>query len=161
MQRQIERGIGDAAEMLARVDRCSVTGRGPNYATAFEAALKLKELTQVSAESYSPADLMHGPVAVLGANSPLLAFAVAGPALQSVVDAAVSARGRGARCLAITDRAEAFPTGCESLPLVGTAEWLSPFVAILPAQALAAQTALARGVALDTPFGLSKVTRTV
>jgi glucosamine--fructose-6-phosphate aminotransferase (isomerizing) len=46
------------------------------------------------------------------------------------------------------------------LPLVRVAEWLSPLVAILPVQALAAQLAVARGVDVDAPFGLHKVTRT-
>jgi len=46
------------------------------------------------------------------------------------------------------------------VPLVSTPEWLSPLVAILPAQLLAVAVATRRGVALDTPFGLTKVTRT-
>ncbi len=161
MQEQIERGIGAATELVVGIDRCTVTGRGPNYATAFEAALKLKELTGITAEPYSPADLMHGPVAVLGRDSPLIAVGPAGPSLPSVVDAALAARDRGARCLAISDALEAFPAGCEIVRLVTVAEWLSPLIAILPAQILSAQAALERGVALDTPFGLSKVTRTV
>jgi glucosamine--fructose-6-phosphate aminotransferase (isomerizing) len=161
MQEQIERGVGETPEILAGVERCAVAGRGPNYATAFEAALKIKELTGVAAEPYSPADLMHGPVAVLGPHSPLLAVGVEGPALGSVVDAACEASERQAQCLAITDAPNSFPRACRIVALVGVAEWLSPLVAILPAQALAAEVALERGVPLDTPFGLSKVTRTV
>jgi glutamine---fructose-6-phosphate transaminase (isomerizing) len=47
------------------------------------------------------------------------------------------------------------------VPLVHVPEWLSPLVAVLPAQALAAELAGARGVDVDAPFGLRKVTRTV
>jgi glucosamine--fructose-6-phosphate aminotransferase (isomerizing) len=160
MHEQIELGIGGAGELLADVERCAVIGRGPNYATAFEASLKIKELTGISAEPYSPADLMHGPVAVLGPASPLVAFAVHGPALASVLDASRDADRRGARCLAITDQPGRFPPGSATVRLAAIAEWLSPIVAILPAQALAAFLAGVRGVAADTPFGLSKVTRT-
>ncbi len=160
MQAQLDRGIGDASGPLGTMARCAVAGRGPNYATAFEAALKVKELTGIAAEPYSPADLMHGPVAVLGVDSPLLAIGVAGPALESVTDAASAAEQRGARCLAITDSPRSFPAA-EVIHLSRVPEWLSPLVAILPAQVLAAELALRRGVTLDTPFGLSKVTRTV
>ena len=158
--RQLELGIGSSAELLDGVDRCALAGRGPNYATAFEAALKIKELTGIAAEPYSPADLMHGPVAVLGPGSPLIAFALAGPAVGSIVEAEREAAERGATRLALTDAPEAgFAAGCRLIPVVAVAEWLSPLVAILPAQALAAQAALRRGLAVDTPFGLSKVTR--
>jgi glutamine---fructose-6-phosphate transaminase (isomerizing) len=161
MQTQLECGIGSAAELLTGVDRCALIGRGPNYSTAFEAALKIKELTGVAAEPYSPADLMHGPVAVLGLTSPLIAIAAEGPALSSVSDAVRAGREREAHCLAITDAPEAFPSDSEILALTRVPEWLSPLVAILPAQMLAAQVALERGISVDTPFGLSKVTRTL
>jgi glutamine---fructose-6-phosphate transaminase (isomerizing) len=160
MQMQLELGIGSAPELLSEVDRCALIGRGPNYSTAFEAALKIKELTGVAAEPYSPADLMHGPVAVLGLTSPLIAVAAEGPALASVSDAVRAGHDRDARCLAITDSPEAFPDS-EIVALTRTPEWLSPLVAILPAQLLAARVALERGIAVDTPFGLSKVTRTL
>jgi glutamine---fructose-6-phosphate transaminase (isomerizing) len=162
MQVQLELGTGSATEVFDGVDRCSLTGRGPNYATAFEAALKIKELTGIAAEPYSPADLMHGPAAVLGPGSPLIALALTGPALASIVDAEREAAQRGARRLVLTDSAGTdFVAGCEILALSEVPEWLSPFIAILPAQALAAELALSRGLALDTPFGLSKVTRTL
>jgi glucosamine--fructose-6-phosphate aminotransferase (isomerizing) len=161
MQRQLELGIGDAARALEGADRCAVAGRGPNYATAFEAALKVKELSAIAAEPYSPADLMHGPVAVLGPASPLLAVAVEGPSLASVMDAVAEARSRGARCLLLSDSADARRSdGDARVPLTRVPEWLSPLVAVLPAQALAAQLAGALGVDVDAPFGLRKVTRT-
>ncbi len=162
MQAQLELGTGAAAEVLGGLDRCALTGRGPNYATAFEAALKIKELTGIAAEPYSPADLMHGPVAVLGPSSPLLAFALAGPALPSIVEAEREGAERGAQRLIFSDApAGTFAPGCRVVAVSAVAEWLSPLVAILPAQALAAELALQRGLAVDTPFGLSKVTRTL
>jgi glucosamine--fructose-6-phosphate aminotransferase (isomerizing) len=122
--------------------RCAVLGRGANYGTAFEAALKVKELTGIAAEPYSPPDLMHGPVAVLGPDHGLLAFAPPGPAEHGVLEAVAEARRRGAPAL------------------VPMPEWLSPLGAVIPAQRLAAAIAERRGIDVDRPFGLHKITRT-
>jgi glucosamine--fructose-6-phosphate aminotransferase (isomerizing) len=132
--------------------RCAVIGRGANYATAFEAALKVKELTGIAAEPYSPPDLMHGPVAILGPDHGVLAFAPPGPAAAGVHEAVHEARQRGAPALVAAPGAD--------LDLVPMPEWLSPLGAVIPAQRLAATVAERRGIAVDTPFGLSKITRT-
>jgi glucosamine--fructose-6-phosphate aminotransferase (isomerizing) len=160
MDEQIGRGVDAAVWLLDGVERCAVAGRGPNYATAHEAALKIKELTAIAAEPYSPADLMHGPLAVLGASTPLIALAVSGPALPSVLGAVREAGDRGSRCLLLADGELPRAGDQQIVPLVSVAEWLSPLVAILPIQGLAAQLARARGVDVDAPFGLHKVTRT-
>jgi glutamine---fructose-6-phosphate transaminase (isomerizing) len=129
-----------------------VIGRGANYGTAFEAALKIKELTGIAAEPYSPPDLLHGPVAVLGPDNGLLAFAPPGPTAEGVREAVDEARRRGAPALV------AAPGG--DLDLVPMPDWLSPLGAVIAAQLLAAALAERRGIAVDTPFGLSKITRT-
>lgn len=151
---QLEQPVERAAEAAAAWERCAVIGRGANYGTAFEAALKIKELTGIAAEPYSPPDLMHGPVAVLGPEHPLLAFAAAGPAAAGVAEAVDEARRRGAEAIVAAPDAQA------QLPLVPMPEWLSPLGAVIPAQLLAAVLAARRGVEVDKPFGLSKVTRT-
>ena len=63
----------------ARWERLAVIGRGANYATAFEAALKIKELAGIAAEPYSPADFLHGPIAIVGPGFPVLGIAPPGP----------------------------------------------------------------------------------
>jgi glucosamine--fructose-6-phosphate aminotransferase (isomerizing) len=151
---------GDAhAAVRAGADwqRLTVVGRGAHYATAFEAALKIRELAGIVAEPYSPADLMHGPIAAVGPSQPLLAIAPAGPTEQSMREVVAAARERGARVAAIGhDRA----LGDPFLELVDIPEWLGPVVAIVPAQLLAVGLAEQRGVDVDTPFGLSKITLT-
>ena len=129
-------------------------GRGANYATAFEAALKVKELTGIAAEPYSPPDLMHGPIAVLGPDNAMLAFAPPGATAAGVAEAVAEAARRGAPAIV----ASADPGA--DLPLVPMPEWLSPLGAVIPAQRLAAGVAERRGIEVDHPFGLSKVTRT-
>jgi glutamine---fructose-6-phosphate transaminase (isomerizing) len=132
--------------------RCAVLGRGANYATAFEASLKVKELTGIAAEPYSPPDLMHGPVAVLGPDHGLLAFAPPGPTAAGVLEAVDEARRRGAPAIVAAPGAD--------LDLVPMPEWLSPLGAVVPAQRLAAALAERRGIEVDRPFGLHKITRT-
>jgi glucosamine--fructose-6-phosphate aminotransferase (isomerizing) len=147
----------DAVEAAADWERVTVVGRGAHYATAFEAALKVRELAGIVAEAYSPADLLHGPIAVAGPGQPLLAIAPGGPTEDSVREVVDAARDRGAPVAAIGhDPALGEPL----LELVDGPEWLSPAVAIVPAQLLAVGLAERRGVDVDAPFGLSKITMT-
>jgi glucosamine--fructose-6-phosphate aminotransferase (isomerizing) len=142
-------------------DRCMVAGRGAQYATAWESALKIKELSGIAAEPHSPADLLHGPIAVVGPKHPLLTIATTGPAFDGALEVVGAARDRGAPVLAITDRtSEARAAGADVLVVERVPDWLSPLVAIIPAQRLAVHVALQRGIDVDRPFGLSKVTET-
>jgi glutamine---fructose-6-phosphate transaminase (isomerizing) len=151
---------GDAAPAVAAAadwDRLTVVGRGAHYATAFEAALKIRELAGIVAEPYSPADLLHGPIAAVSPDQPLLAIAPAGPTEQSMRELVAAARERGAQVAAIGhDRT----LGDPFLELVDVPEWLGPVVAIVPAQLLAVGLAEQRGIDVDAPFGLSKITLT-
>jgi glutamine---fructose-6-phosphate transaminase (isomerizing) len=151
---------GDAASAVraaADWQRLTVVGRGAHYATAFEGALKIRELAGIVAEPYSPADLLHGPIAAVGPRQPLLAIAPAGPTEESMREVVAAARERGARVAAIGhDRT----LGDPFLELVDIPEWLGPVVAIVPAQLLAVGLAEERGVDVDAPFGLSKITLT-
>ena len=71
-------------------------------------------------------------------------------------------RERGAPAIVVSDDLGGLgDTGAVGIGLEATPEWLSPLVAILPAQLLAAGVTEARGLDLDAPFGLTKVTRTL
>ena len=151
-------GAADAAvDAAAGWERLTVVGRGAHYATAFEAALKVRELAGIVAEAYSPADLLHGPIATAGPGQPLLAIAPAGPTEGSMRELVAAARERGARVAAIGHDPA---LGDPCLELVDVPEWLGPVVAIVPAQLLAVGLAVRRGVDVDAPFGLSKITLT-
>jgi glucosamine--fructose-6-phosphate aminotransferase (isomerizing) len=159
MAAQLERTGAVEAAVVAAADweRLTVVGRGAHYATAFEAALKLRELAGIVAEAYSPADLLHGPIATTGPGQPLLAIAPAGPTEASLRELVATARERGAPVAAIGHDAA---LGDPFLELVDVPEWLGPAVAIVPAQLLAVGLAERRGVDVDAPFGLSKITMT-
>ncbi|MEN3280324.1 MAG: hypothetical protein V7607_1464 [Solirubrobacteraceae bacterium] len=147
----------NAVRAAADWQRLTVVGRGAHYATAFEAALKIRELAGIVAEPYSPADLLHGPIAALTAAQPLLAIAPAGPTLASMRELITAARERGSHVAAIGHERT---LGDPFLELVDIPEWLGPVVAIVPAQLLAVGLAERRGVDVDAPFGLSKITLT-
>ena len=154
---------GDAAAQLARdeadLEECVVIGRGYNLSTAMEWALKLKELAGVRAQAYSAADYEHGPVASFGRGARLLAVRAAGPMAEDIdrlVDRLVSERG--ARAVAVAGTA--IP-GADWLPFPDDGpEWLSPLVAILPMQMFAAALAEAKGMDVERPQGLNKITLT-
>jgi glucosamine--fructose-6-phosphate aminotransferase (isomerizing) len=151
---QLNEPVNEAADVAAGWGRCAVTGRGANYGTAFEAALKIKELTGIAAEPYSPPDLLHGPIAVLGPDHPLIAFAPDGPAASGMAELVTEARRRSAPTIVASPHAPA------QVRLVPMPEWLSPLGAVIPAQLLAAALAERLGIDVDRPFGLTKITRT-
>jgi len=150
-----------AAERYRYLDRLSVIGRGYNYATAFELALKLKELAYLSAEPASSADFRHGPIAMVESGYAVLLVAPRGRVFADVRRLAGQLRQRRAELLVISDHRPLLDQAQLALPLEpGQAEWLTPVEAVVPGQLLALQLARCRGCPLDRPRGLSKVTRT-
>jgi glucosamine--fructose-6-phosphate aminotransferase (isomerizing) len=153
--------IADAVERYRYMETCVVLGRGYNYATAFEIALKLKELNYLIAEPYSSADFMHGPIAVIGSGFPALVVAPNGKMFDTMRDFTLELKSRGAELLIISDRQDLLAEAVTPLPLPeGVPEWLSPIVAIVPGQLFALHLTLTKGYDPDQPQGLQKVTIT-
>jgi glucosamine--fructose-6-phosphate aminotransferase (isomerizing) len=132
-------------------------GRGVNLATAFELALKVRELCAVVAEGFSPADILHGPIAAAAPGTPVLVVDVGGPARESLAEAVAALEARGAAPARITDVAGDGPV--LRIPR-GLPEWLTPIPAIVPGQVYALHQATLRGLDVDRPAGLTKVTTT-
>jgi glucosamine--fructose-6-phosphate aminotransferase (isomerizing) len=143
-----------AAAALGDATRLVVTARGLLVGAALETALKLQETAAVAADGISSADLRHGPIAIVGAGFPVLALSAPGPAAGDVAALVATLRERGAHVLTIAPDDEA------DLPLPPVAEALAPIVAVVRAQQLARELALARGRDPDAPEGLTKVTAT-
>lgn len=138
-----------------------VIGRGYNYATAFELALKLKELSYMMVEAYSGADFLHGPLAMIEPGFPVVMITPSGAMLPSMLDLLTRLRERGADIISITDRTEIGNQSHVSLNLPMTvAEWISPFITIIPGQLLALQLAHSRNIEVDSPRFLQKITET-
>ncbi len=151
--------VASLAVAWARENRCAVLARGFHYATAREWALKLKELAYVLADPYSAADFQHGPIALVGEGFPVLAVATKGPALEGMTELLARLRDARARLLILSD-AELGDLG-DVVAIPSVPEWLSPLVAILPAQLFAYHLARARGLDTENPRNLSKVTLTL
>ncbi len=153
-------GLEKLAQSFAGDQRFLVIGRGFNYCTAFEIALKMKETSYVVAEPYSVADLLHGPVAMIDGGFPVILVAPTG--LGGDVDELLAMlEKRRARVIAISDRSAVLERAEVGIPLpAGVPEWLSPIVSVVPGQIWARALALAKGNDPDVPRGLAKVTLT-
>ena len=152
---------GQRAERYRYMRDCVVIGRGYNYATAYEIALKLKELSYVLAEPYSSADFLHGPIALVEGGFPVICIVPAGKVYQSVLDLTRSLCQKEAEILVISNEAEALELGTVAFTLpAGVPEYLSPIISVIPGQLLAYYLTLAKGFDPDHPRGLRKVTDT-
>jgi len=150
-----------AAEGFAGAGKLVVLGRGFNYATAFEIALKLKETCYFIAEPYSVPDLLHGPVAMIDEHFPVIVVAPSGPTLADVPRLFDLLEKRGARTLAISDRPDVLARAQFGLKLPSDVpEWVSPIVAVVAGQLFSYALCMATGQDPDKPRGLSKVTLT-
>ena len=159
---QLSTGVAQRAERYRYMDQCVVVGRGYNYATAFELALKLKELTYVMATAYSSADFRHGPIATVSPGLPVILIMPDGVVFPDMLSLARELQERGAELLVVTDQPSAHPLATTLLQLPsGLPEWLTPITAIVPGQLLALHLALAKGLDADAPRGLRKVTLTL
>ena len=156
-----EERIAAAVERYRYMDTCVVLGRGYNYATAFEIALKLKELNYLIAESYSSADFMHGPIAVVGSGFPAMVVAPGGKMFDTMRAFSRELGNRGAELLVISDQQDLLAEAKTPLSLPrDLPEWLSPLVAVVPGQLFALHLTLVKGHDPDQPLGLAKVTST-
>ncbi|HEY0469135.1 MAG TPA: SIS domain-containing protein, partial [Polyangiaceae bacterium] len=153
--------LGQAVEAFRDARQLVVLGRGFNYSTAFELALKLKETSYLPAEPYSVADLLHGPVAMIDGGFSIILLAPSGRSLSDVPDLLALLEARGARILAISDAPEVLARVPLQLALPqGVPEWLSPLVSVVLGQLFAGALAESLGQDPDRPRGLSKVTLT-
>ena len=139
--------------------RLVATSRGYAYPTAREAALKFMETCYLQAQAFSGADLLHGPIAMVDRDHPVVAVMPSGPAGQALAPVVEKTLRRGADvCVVGPDPG---PAGTLHLWCPGgLPDSLEPVIQILPLQKLAHGLSVARGFDPDRPRGLSKVTRT-
>ena len=151
--------ITNVAVSFAFAGRMFVIGRGTEFATAREIALKLLETCRVAAEPLTATDLAHGPVAALDALFPVWAIASDDETLPAVLEAAARAREAGATIIASGSAADAVLGAAYSLPVPDPpTPLLSPLLSVVPGQLFAWALARTKGLDPDEPRGLSKVT---
>ena len=147
-----------ALPLLKDANSLYVLGRGVGYGVAEEAALKLKETCGLHAEAFSAAEVRHGPMALVGPNFPVLAFAQ-GDETRAGVEAAVeAAAAQGAPLIKAGGAPQA---GVLLLPTTDACPILEPIAYALSFYRLVGALALARGRDPDRPPHLTKVTETI
>jgi glucosamine--fructose-6-phosphate aminotransferase (isomerizing) len=153
-----EGDVLEVAEALKDTDHCLYLGRGINTATAYEGALKLKEISYIHAEGYPAGEMKHGPIALIDPDMPVLAIALRDPWYEKMISQIEQAKARGGKVVAIaTDGDELIPALADYVLWVPETPWmLSPVVAVIPLQMLAYHIASLRGLDVDQPRNLAK-----
>lgn len=167
MPQAMHQTLANVSPAIQHVERyrymkhCAVIGRGFNYSTAFEIALKMKELTYVNTEPYSSADFRHGPIATIDHGFPVILVAPGGAVIDDIEELIQRLQKLQAEIIIITGK-ELEPHQARLAFHVpsGIPEWLSPLVAVIPGQLFSLQLTIEKGYNPDKPRGLTKVTET-
>jgi len=142
---------------LGEAESLYMLGRGPALAIASEAALKFKETSERHAEAYSSAEVLHGPVALVGRRFPVITFAARDGAETSVIETADGLSAKGALAFITSSGA----TSARQLPFVDTGHPLTDALAlIVPFYGFVESWSRSRGFNPDAPAALKKVTET-
>ena len=133
-------------------------GRGYNYPTALEGALKLKEISYIHAEGYPAAEMKHGPIALIDQEMPSVIIAPSDSLYDKVISNVQQVKSRGGHVLAIVSKGNTsmdhIADYCLDIPEVH--ECLTPIVASIPLQLLAYYIAINKGKNVDQPRNLAK-----
>ena len=158
----LEEEAAAIARQHSDLKQCVVLGRGYNYATAREWALKLKELAYVFADPYSAADFQHGPIAMVEPGFRVMAVAPSGAVLEDLLALLRRLRDQhGAELTVLSDDDAALALGQHQVRLpAGLPEWLSPLASIVPAQLYCYHLTQAKGFDTEAPRNIRKVTLT-
>src|SRR5437667_4400953 len=133
-------------------------GRGVSYPVALEGALKLKEISYIHAEGYAAAEMKHGPIALVDANTPSVFLIPRGAVFDKVMSNLEEIKARGGPVIAVACEGdeEVAARADEVLYVPEVPDYLQPLVAVVPLQLLAYHIALLRGCDVDKPRNLAK-----
>jgi glucosamine--fructose-6-phosphate aminotransferase (isomerizing) len=133
-------------------------GRHLGLPACLEGALKLKEVSYIPTEAYSAGEMKHGPIALLGENTPVVVIATDGHVYEKVVSNIQEVSARGARVIAIaSDGNEAIQHLADEVIYIPRAHpFIEPILAVVPLQMLAHRIAELRGLNVDRPRNLAK-----
>ena len=150
--------IKKVAESLLEVNNALYLGRGVNMPTAFEGALKLKEISYIHAEGYPAGEMKHGPIALIDADLPVVVIAPRDPWYDKMFSQIEQAKARGGRVIAVaTEGDELIQSEADQVLFVPETPWLlSPVTTVIPLQLLAYHIAAQRGLDVDQPRNLAK-----
>jgi len=150
--------ISAVANWLAGYDNMFIIAKGANYPVALEAALKLKEVAYIHAEGVPAGELKHGPFALLGKQTPVLALVADDIHRMRTITAMREIASRGAPIIAITDRRDPEIEACSRyiLEIPTDDQIVTPMVFTIATQLLSYYAARSRGCEIDRPRNLAK-----
>lgn len=133
-------------------------GRGYEYPTALEGALKLKEISYIHAEGYPAAEMKHGPIALIDRNMPVLAIAVPDSIYEKTASSVQEVKARGGVVISVVSKDDTVVAGmsdyCIRIPAIDPC--LMPVLVAVPLQLFAYYIADAKGLDVDQPRNLAK-----
>lgn len=147
-----------AAEKYYRARNCLYLGRQYLYPLALEGALKMKEISYIHAEGYPAAEMKHGPIALVDAETPSVFLVPRSAVFDKVMSNLEEIKARGGPILAIAGEndADVAALADDVICVPETPDWLQPVVAAVPLQLFAYHVALLRGCDVDKPRNLAK-----
>ncbi len=154
--------VGPQVEQLAKIFTYAhnfiYLGRGYNYPTALEGALKLKEISYIHAEGYPAAEMKHGPIALIDAEMPTVVIATPDHTYEKTASNIEEIKARGGRIVAViaADDEQVRRSADYTIEVPVITECLMPIVASLPLQLLAYYIAVYKGRNVDQPRNLAK-----
>jgi glucosamine--fructose-6-phosphate aminotransferase (isomerizing) len=133
-------------------------GRGYNFPTALEGALKLKEISYIHAEGYPAAEMKHGPIALVDENLPVLFIATKDSYHEKIVSNMQEIKARKGQIISIiTEGDEISPTlSNDTFSIPAADELIAPILSVVPLQLLSYYVGVAKGIDVDKPRNLAK-----
>lgn len=133
-------------------------GRGLDYATSIEAALKLKEVSYIHTEAFAAGELKHGTISLIEENTPVIAIMTQGKLIGKTLSNVEEVVARGANVFMITSHKDLQMEKISDkiLELPETLDILYPLLTVISAQLMAYYTSVAKGIDVDKPRNLAK-----
>ena len=150
--------IKEIAHLFDDCQSALFLGRGYNFATALEGALKLKEISYIHAEGYPSAEMKHGPIALVDENLPVVCIATEDPIYDKIISNIEEVKARKGKLIIIATEGD---TKVQKLSdhiiyVPKTIHHLVPLLAIVPLQLLSYYVAVNRDCNVDQPRNLAK-----
>lgn len=162
---QVQRTLDTTAEKVIEISEkyknspnALYLGRGYNFPSALEGALKLKEISYIHAEGYPAAEMKHGPIALIDENMPVIIIATKTGHYEKVVSNAQEIKARKGQIIAVVNEGdqELRKIADYTIEIPNSSEEFSPILAAIPLQLLSYYVAVKLGRNVDQPRNLAK-----
>ena len=154
----LDERIKDLAKIFTYAHNFLYLGRGYNYPSALEGALKLKEISYIHAEGYPAAEMKHGTIALIDNDMPSVVIAIKDNVYEKTVSNIQQVKARGGKVVAIVTEGDTIVADMADyvLEVPQIAECLTPLLTSIPLQLLAYYIAVNKGRNVDQPRNLAK-----